>query len=388
MTAGFVKAAHKRRESCLSHDSLKLLPARDMGQPPLKSCTNDEGGKMKRNFIRWIMGLLMATIVLAGFSCSNDKAGKSVGDEKAIKEHRRNIEKSKEITVAKVNGSEITMAQLIGRVSLLAPKYVKGAREITPELDQKMKREALDILIFRELAVQEAIRQGMKVQPNRIDAEIKEFRTRIGSEQEFKKKLDMGGETEASLRKLTERNILFHMISDQEIFRKVRLDEKQVKNAYTQGKAKFVRPGTLEVEDVFIAKGKDDAAAMKKAQDLLSHLRKDNDVSKLPFEGTFVVRQIMIDRKEYANIYQAAAGLAVGGLSGVISEKDGLHIVKVKAKKPDEQMTFEEARGFIEKELRKTLEEELKRKWEEELKKKAKIEITLAEAEEKMKKTP
>ena len=104
---------------------------------------------MKTFFKVWIIGLMIATISLSGFSCSNDKMGKSVGDEKAIKEHRKDIEKSKEITVAKVNGSEITMAQLIGRVNLLAPNYVKGAKEITREMDQKMKREALDILIFR-----------------------------------------------------------------------------------------------------------------------------------------------------------------------------------------------------------------------------------------------
>ncbi|MGC2064261.1 MAG: SurA N-terminal domain-containing protein, partial [Thermodesulfovibrionales bacterium] len=245
---------------------------------------------MKRNFIRWTMSLLMAAIALAGLSCSNDKAGRSVGQEKAVKEYKKGVEKSKKIAVAKVNGSEITMAQLIGRVNLLAPNYLKGAREITPEMDQKMKREALDILIFRELAIQEAIAQGMKVPPDRIDAEIKELRVKMGSEQAFKERLDLGGETEASLRKLTERNMLFHLISDQEIIRKVRLDEKQVKDAYAQGKAKFVRPGILSVEDVFIARSKDDAAAMKKAQDLLSILRKNNDVSKLPFEGTFVVR--------------------------------------------------------------------------------------------------
>lgn len=341
---------------------------------------------MKRIFIQCLIGLWIAAISIAGFSCSNDKTGKSASDQKVLEESRKALDKSKKIAVAKVNGEEITMAQLIGRVNLLAPNYLRGQKEVTPEMDQKIKHEALDILIFRELAIQEAIRQGMRAQPDVVDARVKELKAQAGTAEEVKKRLALGGETEDSLRKLTERNILFHMISDQEISSKVKLDEGQVKKVYRQEKAKFVIPGTLTVEDVFVSNNKDNVSAMKKANDLLARLKKNSDVSKLPFDSTFTVRQGPVTEQEYPNIYKAASKLPKDGLSGVISEKDGLHIIKVKEKKPSKQMSYEEARSFIEKGLRRTLEEQLKSKWEEELKKKAKIEITLAEAEEKMKK--
>jgi len=69
--------------------------------------------------------------------------------------------------------------------------------------------------------------------------------------------------------------------------------------------------------------------------------------------------------------------LKPGGLSGVIKENDGLHIIKMIQRKPSRQLSFEEARPLIESELRTSLSEKRKQEWEQQLKQNAKIEIEI-----------
>lgn len=186
---------------------------------------------MKRATVKGIVIAVMAAMALTGLSCSKDKAekkdavGKPPGHEKMVDRYQKDIQESKEVVVATVNGAGIRMSELITKMNDIAPAFARTPQQLTPEIDQKVKQEALSVLIFRELAIQEAVRQGMKVGPEVVDQDLSAVKANMGSEDEFRKYLDMTGSDEGSLRKSLERNRLFDMIVEKEIFGKIKGDE-------------------------------------------------------------------------------------------------------------------------------------------------------------------
>jgi len=67
--------------------------------------------------------------------------------------------------------------------------------------------------------------------------------------------------------------------------------------------------------------------------------------------------------------------LNVGELSDLINADNTCFIIKLEEKKPAHQMTFEEAKDKLKKELEKKRSNELREKWMADLRAKAKIEI-------------
>jgi len=211
---------------------------------------------MKRRIIRWTIGIVMTAITLTGVSCTKEKAGKKEtaktppGHEKMVEGYKKGVEESKGVVVAKVNGAEITMRDLIERMNQIAPQYAKDPRDLTPELDQKVRKEAFDILIFRELAVQEAVRQGLKVPPGEIDEVLKNIKANAGSQDAYKGYLGRAGLNEESLRKQIGRNLLFDMVVDTEIFRKAKGEgnrEQAIEKRKRQWEAELKKKAKIEI---------------------------------------------------------------------------------------------------------------------------------------------
>ena len=76
-------------------------------------------------------------------------------------------------------------------------------------------------------------------------------------------------------------------------------------------------------------------------------------------------------------IEEAAFSLKVGELSGLIKAGDYWYIIRVDEKKPEKQLSFEEIKGKLEKDLEAKRAAELKKKWIDGMKAKSKIEVFL-----------
>jgi len=151
-------------------------------------------------------------------------------------------------------------------------------------------------LIFKELAVQEAIKEGMRIKPQAVEDVINKVKAQAGSEEAYKKYLEERNVNEDALKKIVERSHLLEMITAKEIFDKIKVDDKVLRNTYDKEKASF--------------------------------MTKDN---------------------------------------------------------PPRQMSFEEAKGFIEGRIKSERGEKRMAEWDNELRKKAKIEVMLDEVEQKLK---
>jgi hypothetical protein len=199
-----------------------------------------------------IAGALMAlTMLFPILSCNKKEAApKNVAVEEELKltsdqekkaeEIRKGIKASKNIVIAAVNGTALTMFDLVREMNAIAPKHIRKGQSGTPEIMAEVKKEALDNLIFKELAVQEAIKEGIKVKPEAIEDVINRVKARTGSEEAYKKYLEERNLNEDALKKTVARSHLLEMITAKEIFDKIKVDDKVLRDTYEKEKALFM----------------------------------------------------------------------------------------------------------------------------------------------------
>jgi hypothetical protein len=144
----------------------------------------------------------------------------------------KSVEDPKKSVVAKVNGVPISVDDLAKEMNTIAPQYIKPGQKKDPQADEKVRKEALDRLIYRELAVQEAKRQGMKASKGAISDELKKIKADMKTEDAFRQNLLKSGITEEELKRQIERNILVEMITEKEIFGKVTLKPGEAGNTF------------------------------------------------------------------------------------------------------------------------------------------------------------
>ena len=215
----------------------------------------DPGGQMK-TFAGVGIVIALFSLTFGAVSCSKDKAAEKPGVTQSSEESKKaeallkGISESKKIIVAKVNGSDITMFNLIGAMNTIAPQYIKPGQKRTPEIDKQVKKEALNWLIYRELAIQDAVKQGMQVPQEKIDQQIKNFKAELKSEEAYRQKLKAMGMTETEIREQYKRDVLIDMITKKEVFDKIKLDPNLIKKTYEREKASYKGPsGQMSFEE-------------------------------------------------------------------------------------------------------------------------------------------
>jgi hypothetical protein len=188
------------------------------------------------------VGLLLAAFSLTSLSCKKKEpaAPPPTPEQKAqIEETKKSVEAAKMVVAARVNGIDIAVLDLVREMNRVAPKYSKGNEKESPATTAKIKKEALDNLIFNELAVQDAVRQGMKISPEKIDTVVELMKKQMGSKEAYQAYLDSLGTTEEGLKKRIERSHLLEMVTAKEIYQKIKIDEKDIRAEYDKNKAAF-----------------------------------------------------------------------------------------------------------------------------------------------------
>jgi hypothetical protein len=153
---------------------------------------------------------------------------------------KKSFEESKKVVAAKVNGEAITEFFVLREMNAIAPQYLPAGQAATPELNAKIRTDALNTLIVQELAVQEAKKRGMKVKPEIIDNEIKNIRTKAGTEAAFQEYLANNGLTEDELRKMIEQDAVFELMATHEVDAKIQVSDAVLRERYRKEKSALV----------------------------------------------------------------------------------------------------------------------------------------------------
>ncbi len=204
-----------------------------------------EGGWMKAVEKTFILVIICA-VALSGMSCSRqnspDKAtNKALTQEnaKTAESYKESMVEAKKTVIASVNGANISLLDLRKEINTIRPQYVRPGQRTDPKADAQMKKDALDRLIYRELAVQEAGRRGMKVAPEMVEKELKKLKAGLKTEEAYRAQLSKSGLTEEELKQQIAKGLLIDMITQKEVDSKVKVTESQMKKSYEEHKSHF-----------------------------------------------------------------------------------------------------------------------------------------------------
>lgn len=291
---------------------------------------------------------------------------------------------------AKVNGVGISNETLeLTFQEYLQEKKVNIAAIRNPDRVKGMRREALDLLIDRELAWQAAQKEKVLATEAEVAEVVGAMRARFKSEQSFLVKLRIEGYTEETYREHVHRLVSARKYMDRVAAKASGISDEEIHAFYTANPAKFRLPERVRARHILVkadpAAGEEGRrAAREKMEAILEELHAGEDFAELARKrsedssaarggdlGAFP-RGTMVKSFE-----DAAFALEAGAVSDPVETPFGYHIIKVEERIPGTVVTEEEAREQIRSYLqggkaREAVQAELSR-----LRSEAKIEILM-----------
>lgn len=290
--------------------------------------------------------------------------------------------------VAKVNGEEITKAQLDEAFKAAVEASGVKAADLTP--DQKLNgyRQILDELIMDKLVAKAAA--GETVSDEDINAEIAKLKKQFPSEEAFEAQLKEAGQSpeklNASLRTmLQQQHWMQSQIKDQD-----QIGDADAKKFYDSNTEEFKNPETVKASHILFMVNKDDSPEVLKqkedaAKKAAARAKKGEDFNKLAKELSeepgakesggdlgFFSKDRMVP--EFAEVAFTAKP---GDISEPVRTQFGWHIIKVTDKKPAGTVPYEEVKDQITAYLKSAKQREAVQAVLKKLKDSAQIESTL-----------
>lgn len=287
--------------------------------------------------------------------------------------------------VALVNGSIITRADYDRELKRAKQVYGMG-RPMGADMLSEVKKKALENLIERELLYQESQKREVKVDPAALGQQLDGLKKRFPNEEDFLKSLNKMGLTEASLKSEFRRALAVQQLIEDEIVQKVTVPEKDVQAYYDKNQKLFKQPERVRASHILIsvdskASKAKKAEAREKIDKIQAKLKKGEDFSALAKEfsqcpssakggdlGYFAKGQMVKPFEE------AAFALKPGEVSNVVETRFGYHLIKLVDKKPAATLSYQDAKGRIEQQIKRQKVNDEVGQYVAQLKDKAKIE--------------
>lgn len=268
--------------------------------------------------------------------------------------------------VAQVNEGVVTLSQIKREMKDAIDSLVKEGK--TPEQaksDVEGKQgELIASIINEELLMQKGKEMGVETD---VDAQINGRFLEIMKQQNIKtldvlyKAMEENGVNPQGIRDMWRKQITRDMVLQRDVDSKLYYGwtANEVKAYYDANKAKFTKPETISLSEIFLGfAGRDEAAVREKAKQLVTQLRGGADFGTLAVEnsdrpnvketkgkvGTLTVKEL---DKTFA---ESLKNVKAGGISEPIEVPEGIEILRVDARENATQESF-----FDEQEVRKVM---------------------------------
>lgn len=273
--------------------------------------------------------------------------------------------------IAIVNNDIITQKDLndfINFMRMQLSREYKGS-ELGKRI-QSMKLDLQDRLIEDRLILQEAKKNDIKVDENRVKAKINEIKRRYPSDAEFQNDLAKQGLVQADIESKIREQLLMYNIVELKIRDKILVRPDEVTSFYNKNIKEFISSEERELE-VFILESEDLANSF--SYNLKSGQKSTDLATRYPFQvNNLQARKGGELRKDVEDV---VFKLSIGEISKPIKIDDKYYIFKLNNKIASRQQTLPEVQDRIHAYLfEKKMQEELT-KWLDELKQKSYIKI-------------
>jgi peptidyl-prolyl cis-trans isomerase C len=160
-----------------------------------------------------------------------------------------------------------------------------GVNKKSPDLTEaaRIKKQALENLIVRELLYQEAGKRGIKIPEKVVDAEVGKLKKKFSKEAEYNDTLGKMGLSDPAVRVQVERGMAVQQFIDDAFARKVRISEDEIGSYYESHRDDLKKPLTSARGEIKLILQREEAA--KKLTPYLKQLREKAVVEILLEEG-------------------------------------------------------------------------------------------------------
>jgi peptidyl-prolyl cis-trans isomerase C len=322
---------------------------------------------VKRN--RWFLLLLIYFSFVYAFICS-DHAG------------------AFEKPVAKINDTVLTETDLETALNEIMPAAIFHGGFSSKKRASHRPR-ALEKMIEKELFYQEAIRTGLKIDPELINNEIDKISKKFGGEKEYIDALKRAGLTKKQHKAKLTKKYMINKIIEIEIKKKAIVSSGEVKVYYNENKGRYLRPEARKLTHILVSvkpnATADERRLLKEdALKVIERIKAGEDMSVIAYNyshGPYrvkggdlgLVHKGRLDPELEEEVFK----LEPGKISNIIETRFGYHIVRVEEVKAPEQLPFEEVSSKIIKELTREKEKQLREALLKKLRDQAKIEVYL-----------
>ncbi|HEY6943840.1 MAG TPA: peptidylprolyl isomerase [Candidatus Acidoferrum sp.] len=292
--------------------------------------------------------------------------------------------------VARVNGSVLTDRDLLREMYLIFP-YARQHNGFPKEMEAGIRKGALQMIIFEELAYQEAQRRHMTVADTKLQKAETEFRNQFAALEQFQLylKAECNG-SQLLLREKIRRSLLIDALLDLEVARKAKVTLAEAKAYYDKNPALFQYPESFAFQTISIlppekATPKQLQEGRQRAEDALKQARatktyeefgllaekiSDDDYRVMMGDHKFV------DRAKLApNVVQALLAMQPGQVSDIIQIEQAHTIVRLNKYVPAGKMTFVQIEDKLKNQLEDRKTEELRAALGKKLRSTAKVEV-------------
>ncbi|MCM8770556.1 MAG: peptidyl-prolyl cis-trans isomerase [Candidatus Omnitrophica bacterium] len=228
----------------------------------------------------------------------------------------------------------------------------------------------LERLIEDKLIIQEAKKEGIKIDEARIKAALEEMKRQYPSENAFREDIVRQGLTQADIEDKIRNQLMMQAIIEIKIRNKIRINPKEVTDFYQQHQDELNKPASRDVLSISIP----DAVTARRVWE---DLKKKDDFSEVAHSYNLQVNELgQIQpgqlKKELDEIISL---LAVGEISDIVKFDNKFYIFKLQRINPPQKRSFEEVRQDIYNYIFEQKMQDAMDKWLNELKAKAYIEI-------------
>jgi len=227
----------------------------------------------------------------------------------------------------------------------------------------------LDRLIEDKLIIQEAKKQNIKVDDNRIKARIDEMKKNYSSEKEFVDSLSSNGLTQADIENKIRDQMLMFEIVQQKIRNRIRICPREITDFYKEHKDQLNLPATRKI----LAMTSDKEDPLKKA---LKDLKTGMDFQQAADSSGLSINDLgqVMPGQLKKEIDQVISVLGPGEFSDIVKLDGKFYIFKLEELIAAKSRSFEEVKEDIYNYIFEEKMQEQMNKWLDELKAKAFIE--------------
>lgn len=275
-----------------------------------------------------------------------------------------------ESTVAVVNGVAISEDEVEREVSKLLPRtYIHTT--VDDKKLELLKEKALESLIESSLLYAYALSKGIEASRDEVEDIFESFQKLYGTRENFKAVLKQSNFTENSFKTAIKKEETLKKLYKKEI--EVLLSDEDLKKHYEVNKDKYLEPERIKIRLIYVENDPSDIngkqKAVKKIEEAQEMLKKGESFEYVAQEYSNDKTRVMGGDMGYLHrgmleptLEEIAFGMKEKEVSGIIERDVGYYIIKVEQKSPRNQLSFENVKSKLAKELKGEKEDKRKKK--------------------------